>query len=205
MSQLHRWLTAAPQDEFKLLTSDDNLAEWAVEYQLNALLLVPKSAEPSEPSMGDLARLFTTYVGAVESQYGGDRVLQWIQQIYSSPIPDSSAPPAPYVHPPPLPPGPQPSHAPAKSGKTFSSMINEYAQQKKRILTFTSECTGPAHQLLWTFHVFGKPLPFLSSFLLVFNSHLEVDGTEIAAGNGSSKQAAKEEACKTTCIAMKWS
>lgn len=51
----------------------------------------------------------------------------------------------------------QPAYGPPqipRLSKPYVAILNEGTQQKKRILQYTADSSGPAHQLTWTVHVY---------------------------------------------------
>lgn len=118
------------------------------------------------------------------------------------PQPTSVPPPPP---PPPLRPPPRLSSnplAPAQPHLPFLPMFNQAASQRRVVLDYVSESSGPSHAPRWTVKCIGMEIRAYCVDSL-FSSPL-VNGILKGIGTGNSKQLAKEEAARQAFYAMGW-
>ncbi|KZV93792.1 hypothetical protein EXIGLDRAFT_716771 [Exidia glandulosa HHB12029] len=169
--------------EFATLNSEENLADWARQYRLRERLRYGPDAASSVDKPTELANIFKAYAGAVDHELGPIALVNWIEKVITIPYsPEAALPP-----PPPQPAGNAPTPPPPPGGRPggFIAYLNEAGQRLRHKVEFVPESTGPAHNLVWTMKCL-------------------IDGAERGIGNGTSKQAAKEDAARKTCYIMGW-
>jgi len=188
--------------------SDENIQNWITTYGFREKVRCTPDALPTLDTPEENRLLFASYVGAVYVQNNMDLVQNWIGQLIDpqyepmfsadeqyaykrvktepmgSPPPLSGmpAPPPPMTQPPPLPHNPM---APAQPTAAFLPLFNQTANQRRLVVEYPAQFTGPAHAGRWTVQCV-------------------VNGIEKGQGTGASKQLAKEEAARQAYYAMGW-
>ncbi|EMD41938.1 hypothetical protein CERSUDRAFT_90529 [Gelatoporia subvermispora B] len=194
------------------ILSDEKIDTWVVGYKLREKVRCSADAVASLTTPRETRLLFTSYVGAVYAQNGMDVVHSWIaslidpdhephpvsnydpessfsykkvktESMMNTPPPPATmqAPPPPMNPPPPL---PNPL-APAQPTAAFLPLFNQTANQRRLVVEYPAQFSGPAHAGRWTVQCI-------------------VNGIEKGTGTGASKQLAKEEAARQAYYAMGW-
>ena len=177
--------------------------------------------------------LFHSYVGGIYAQNGMEIVQNWIGQLVdpdfepqaaqafesepynaykkvktdatSPPPPSMPAPPPPPMQPPP--PMPMPTLnplAPAQPQTAFLPLFNQTANQRRMIVEYPAQFSGPAHAGRWTVQCVGRFVySLVADYYVTPRIHI-VNGIPKGEGIGASKQLAKEEAARQAYYAMGW-
>ncbi|OCH94710.1 hypothetical protein OBBRIDRAFT_722201 [Obba rivulosa] len=192
--------------------SDEKIESWVVGYKFKEKVRCSADALPSLNTPQEMRTLFSSYVGAVYAQNGMNVAQNWIASLidpnYEPPLstgydqehsfsfkkvktesmmstpppqPGTQAPPPPMNPPPPL---PNPL-APAQPSAAFLPLFNQTANQRRLVVEYPAQFSGPAHAGRWTVQCI-------------------VNGIEKGTGTGASKQLAKEEAARQAYYAMGW-
>ncbi|KAG6862194.1 hypothetical protein C0995_004276 [Termitomyces sp. Mi166 len=114
--------------------------------------------------------------------------------------------PQPLQHVPPPMPLPNPL-APAQPNLPFLPLFNQTATQRRVVVEYPAEFSGPPHAGRWTVRCIGVsnvfPLLCMTS-VRCLGCYLTVNGIQKGMGTGSSKHVAKEEAARQAYYAMGW-
>ncbi|KZV79081.1 hypothetical protein EXIGLDRAFT_782831 [Exidia glandulosa HHB12029] len=166
--------------EFITLASEENVAEWARQYGLRKRLRYAPNAASSVDKPAELANIFKAYAGAVDHELGPVALRNWIEKVITLPYsPEAALPPQSAQSA-----GNPMSLASERQGYHIGT-VNEAGQRLRHSVKWVAEGTGPAHNLVWTVKCL-------------------IDGVERGIGEGTNKQAAKEEAARNTCYMMGW-
>ncbi|VDB99569.1 unnamed protein product [Peniophora sp. CBMAI 1063] len=180
----------------------DTLAEWCTQCELRAHVhCVPTFKESlNDPDVS--CDILYTFVGAVHAASGVDGVRSWLGRLidpayeennenafkrakiepmtngFSSqpPPPTSQPPPPPTSAPPPVPSGPS-------NSSVSLSYLNQVASQRRINVAWNTNMSGPSHNPQWT-------------------AECVLNGIVKGTGIAQSKQAAKEQAARSTVHMM---
>ena len=123
----------------------------------------------------------------------------------SPPPPSMPPPPPPPMQPPPPMPTPMMNPlAPAQPQTAFLPLFNQTANQRRLMVEYPAQFSGPAHAGRWTVQCVGTSVVCVRAYYDVTTRVHEVNGISKGEGNGASKQLAKEEAARQAYYAMGW-
>lgn len=178
--------------------SESNLDSWVTMYGFRERVRASPDIRESLKEPSETRLLFHSYIGAVYVQHGLNEVQNWIGKLVDPTYESNESKRSRYQDPPePIPPAdtppplPRPQHnypvpsSPTPSTTVFLPMFNQTCTQRRIVVDWIANSTGPPHAPAW-------------------NVQCLVGGLIKGTGHGRSKQLAKEEAAREAYIAMGW-
>jgi len=172
--------------------SDENIDNWVEAYGLKSRLVCHPDVRNEINTPYESKVLLHTYIGAVYYKKGLGPIAEWVKRIVESSA-DSASPPRPAY---PIPPSSSPPAFPPSSPGTSQTVLarfNETANKARRQIDWECKSEGASHTLLWTV-----------SCLINHPAEGQNEKVLVGTGQGSSKNAAKENAARVASGTLGW-